>query len=155
MWFLYVSIIVFNLTSILMKKKLRPIEYYASIFWGLFFAELADRFTDKYNMYGFFEPYFIEAKTLLILFGIYPAATMIIINFYPYNRSLTNKAMYLIGLSVFSTFYEWLCLKSGFLYHKNWNIWLSAISYPFLYGVLMVNLKFIRWLEQKMSYKVN
>jgi hypothetical protein len=148
MWFLYASIVLFNLTAFLMKKKLRPIEYYASIFWGLFNAELADRFTDKYNMYGFFEPYFIEAKTLLIILGIYPAAIMLIINWYPFNRPLINKFYYILCWSAFSTLYEWLCLKMGFLYHKNWNMWFSAVSYPILYGVLLSNLKFIRWLEK-------
>ncbi|MBT2721437.1 hypothetical protein J7E67_10230 [Bacillus sp. ISL-46] len=154
MWFLYVSIVVFNLAAFLMKKNLPLIEYYASIFWGLFTAELADRFTDKYNMYGFFEPYFVEAKTLLVILGIYPAATMLIINWYPFNRPLINKVMYILFWSVLSTLYEWLCLKMGFFYHKNWNIWLSAISYPFLYGLLFGNLKFIRWLEYKKRVKI-
>jgi hypothetical protein len=149
MWFLYVSIVVFNLTAFLMKKNLRPIEYYASIFWGLFIADLADRFTDKYNMYGFFESYFIDVKTLLVILGIYPAATMLIINWYPFNRTLINKVFYILCWSVFSALFEWLSLKFGFLYHKKWNIWISAISYPFLYGMLLCNLKFIRWLEHK------
>jgi hypothetical protein len=51
-------------------------------------------------------------------------------------------------LVCFFILYEWLCLKMGFLYHKNWNIWLSAISYPFLYTLLLGNLKFIRWLDR-------
>src|SRR3982751_4100139 len=110
MWFLYVSIVLFNLAAFLMKKYLRPIEYYASIFWGLFSAELADRFTDKYNMYGFFEPYFIEAKSLLVILGIYPAATMLIINWYPFNRPFIYKFYYIFCWSFFSTLYEWLCL---------------------------------------------
>ncbi|AIE61752.1 CBO0543 family protein [Bacillus methanolicus] len=147
MWFLYVSIVVFNLTAFLMKKNLRPIEYYASIFWGLFCSEIADCFAYKYDMYGFFDPYFLDAKTLLIVLGIYPAATMLIINWYPFNRSFIIKFFYIIVWSVFSTFYEWLTLKMGYLYHHHWNLWLSAVSYPFLYAALLGNLKFIRWLE--------
>ncbi|MFP5114121.1 CBO0543 family protein [Bacillaceae bacterium C204] len=132
-----------------MKKKLRPIEYYASIFWGLFTAELADRFTDKYNMYYFFNPYFVEAKSLLVILGIYPAATMLMINWYPFNCPLKNKFYYIICWSIFSILYEWLCLKMGLLHHKNWNMWLSAISYPFLYALLIGNLKLIRLLDNK------
>lgn len=149
MWFLYVSIVVFNLAAFLMKKNLPPIEYYASIFWGLFTTEIADRYTDKYDLYYFFNPYFIEAKSLLVILGIYPAATMLILNWYPFNRPITKRFYYIICWSVFSIFYEWLCLESGFLHHKNWNMWLSAISYPFLYALLIGNLKFIRWLEHK------
>ncbi|WP_248892961.1 hypothetical protein [Bacillus methanolicus] len=100
MWFLYVSIVVFNLTAFLVKKNLRPIEFYASILWGLFCSEIVDRITDKYDVYGFFEPYFIEPKTFLIVFGIYPAATILIINWYPFNRSFINKFFTLwLGLS--------------------------------------------------------
>ncbi|MEH7483499.1 CBO0543 family protein [Neobacillus drentensis] len=84
---------------------------------------------------------------MLILFGIYPAATMLIINWYPFNRPLISKVSYIICWSVFSTLYEWLMLKMGYFYHDHWSIWLSAVSYPFLYGALLGNLKFIRWLE--------
>jgi hypothetical protein len=56
-------------------------------------------------MYGFFEPYFIEAKTLLVIVGIYPAATMLIINnWYPFNRPLINKFYYILCWSVFLSF---------------------------------------------------
>nr|WP_282599715.1 hypothetical protein [Priestia megaterium] len=74
---------------------------------------------------------------------------MLIINWYPFNRPLINKVMYILFWSVLSTFYEWVSLQMGFLYHKKWSMWFSAISYPFLYGLLFGNLKFIRWLEYK------
>ncbi|MDP1442536.1 CBO0543 family protein [Priestia megaterium] len=146
---LYISVIIFNLIALRMKKKLEWIDYYASIFFGLFAAELADRFTDKYDMYGFFNPYFIEVKTLWVLLGIYPAATMMIINWYPYSRSWIKKIFYIIGWSIFSTFYEYLSLKAGFLYHHKWNLWYSAFSYPFLYAMLFLNLRFFHWLKEK------
>ncbi|WP_254698602.1 hypothetical protein [Parageobacillus sp. VR-IP] len=93
---LIISIFIFNLAAFLMKRKLPPYEYYASILFGLLVSEIANRFTDKYNWYYFFEPYFIERKTLLVLFGIYPAATMLIINWYPYHGSKKAKISYLL-----------------------------------------------------------
>lgn len=149
MWFLYTSIILFNAAAFLMKKHLRGIEYYASIFWGLFFSNLADRFTDKYNMYGFFGSYFVDLKTLLIIFGIYPAATMLIINWFPFNRSIAKKIMYILFWSLFSILFEWLSIKAGFLYHHKWNLWLSAATYPIIYFLLIANVKFIHWLEKR------
>lgn len=50
---LVISIFIFNLAAFLMKKKLLPYEYYASILFGLLVSEIADRFTDKYNWYYF------------------------------------------------------------------------------------------------------
>ncbi|GAE29106.1 hypothetical protein [Halalkalibacter hemicellulosilyticus] len=79
MWFLYVSIVVFNITAVFVKKNLRPNEFYVSILSGLLVSSFADRFTDKYNIYGLFDLYFIEAKSLLIYLGIYPAVTVLII----------------------------------------------------------------------------
>jgi hypothetical protein len=66
-----------------MRKKLLPIEYYGTIFFGIFTAELADRFTDKYDTYFFFDPWFVEVESLWIIFGIYPASAMMIVNWYP------------------------------------------------------------------------
>ncbi|MBA2870234.1 hypothetical protein HNQ85_000492 [Anoxybacillus calidus] len=146
---LFISIFIFNLVAFLMKKKLSPYEYYSSILFSLFVSEFVDRFTDKYNWYYFFEPYFIEGKTLLVVFGIYPAATMLIINWYPYHGSKKAKILYLLLWSIFSTFYEWIALKANFLHHNKWNLWYSAILYPFLYGMLIWHLKFIHWLTSK------
>jgi hypothetical protein len=149
MLFLYISVIVFNLVAILMKKRLSSLEYYSSIFFGIFCAEISDRFADKYNLYCFFQPKVIEVQTFLILLGIYPAATMLIMNWFPYRKSWTNKALYILAWSLFSVFYEWLCIKNGFLHYVHWKLWYSALSYPFLYSGLMLNLYFIRWLNKK------
>lgn len=67
MWYLYVSVLTFNSIAILTKKKLQPIVYYASIFWGLFTSEFTDRWTDKWDWYGFFEPQVIDWQTTLII----------------------------------------------------------------------------------------
>ncbi|MDE8563341.1 hypothetical protein PNH38_05495 [Anoxybacillus rupiensis] len=148
MWILYFSIIVFNLIAIMMKKKLMRIEYYSCILFALFTSEIVDRFAEKYDLYGFFYPFMIEAKTLLVLFGIYPAASMLIINWYPYDGTWKKKSLYLLGWSIFSTFYEWLAVRVGFLYHHHWNLWYSAISYPFLYGMLLLQVSFFRRLSK-------
>jgi hypothetical protein len=149
MFFLYISVIVFNLVTILMKKRLSSFEYYGSIFFGVFCAEISDRFADKYNLYYFFNPKVIEVQTFWILLGIYPAATMMIINWFPYGKTWTIKVLYILAWSLFSVFFEWLFLKNGFLHNVHWKLWYSALSYPFLYSGLMLNLYFIRLLNKK------
>jgi hypothetical protein len=57
---LYISVFVFSTLAILMKKHLSALEYYGSIYFGVFWAELSDRFADKYNYYYFFQPKVIE-----------------------------------------------------------------------------------------------
>ena len=68
MWYVYVSVLTFNSIAILTKKKLQPIVYYASIFWGLFSSDFTDRWTDKWDWYGFFEPQVINSQTTTLLF---------------------------------------------------------------------------------------
>jgi hypothetical protein len=151
--FLYTTVVIFNLIAILMRKNLTPIEYYSTILFGLFNSEIADRFTDKYDAYYFFDPWFIELESLWVLLGIYPAAAMIIVNWFPYNGSKYKKLLYLLGWSVFSSFYEWLSLKAGFLHYHHWKLWYSAILYPFLYSTLFLNLRFVKWITQKRRTK--
>jgi hypothetical protein len=146
---LYISVFLFNVVAIFMKKRLAAIDYYCSIYFGAFWALLSDAFVDQYNMYYFFDPNVFEIETMWILFGIYPAAIMLIINWYPYKKSWIKKASYILAWSIFSSFYEWLSLKSGFLHYVQWKIWYSAILYPFLYAGLMLNLYFIHWLIKK------
>jgi hypothetical protein len=146
---LCISVFVFNTLAILMLKKISALEYYGSIFFGIFLADISDRFADKYNLYYFFQPKVVETQTFLILLGVYPAASMMIINWFPYRESRTNKALYILAWSLFSVIYEWLALESGFLHYVHWKLWYSALSYPFLYSGLMLNLYFIRWLNKK------
>jgi hypothetical protein len=146
---IYISVFIFNTAAFLMKKRLRAFEYYGSILFGIFCAEISDRFADRFDLYYFFNSKLIEVQTFWVLLGIYPAATMLIINWYPYKKTWFKKALYILAWSLFSTFYEWLSLKSGFLHYEHWKLWYSAILYPFLYSGLLLNLYFIRWLIKK------
>ena len=146
---LYISVFVFNVVAIFMKKRLSSFEYYGSIFFGIFVAELTDRFTEWNNTYYFFKPSKIVLKSLWVMLGIYPAAIMLIINWYPYNKSWSKKVLYILAWSAFSTFFEWISLKSGYLHYTTWKLWYSAIMYPFMYSGLILNVYFIRWLNKK------
>ncbi|OIK05454.1 hypothetical protein BIV60_27685 [Bacillus sp. MUM 116] len=150
MWYLYLSIITFNTIAILTKKTLQPVVYYASIFWGLFTAEIVDRWTDKWNLYGFFEPKVIDWQTTLIILGIYPAATVLLINWYPYERTRKAKVAYVLAWSIFSTAFEYSFYLAGYEhFHGGWKLWHSAICYPFLYEVLFIQVWFVRRLIKK------
>ncbi|KQL52413.1 hypothetical protein AN964_01890 [Heyndrickxia shackletonii] len=150
MWYLYFSVLVFNSVALLTKKKLEPIVYYASIFWGLFFAEFTDRWTDKWDFYGFFEPYVIDWPSTVIILGIYPAATVLLINWYPYKGTSIAKIRYVLAWSIFSSAFEYSFYLAGYEYfHGGWEWWYSAISYPFLYEILFLQVWFVRRLIKK------
>jgi len=133
----------------MMKKNLKPIIYYATVFFGLFWAKLSDSYAEKYQLYYLFDKGTIEYKTIILFLGVYPACAMMIINWFPYTKSIVRKMIYLMGWTIFSTFYEWVSLMNGIVHFVNWNIWYSALSYPPLYGMLILNIYFIKRLMRE------
>src|SRR4051812_18035120 len=79
-WYLFLCVIVFNTVAICMKKKLKPIDMYATIVTSMLIQTKVDRWTDKLDWYGFFSRWFIDAPTLLVNVGLYPAAAVIMLN---------------------------------------------------------------------------
>jgi hypothetical protein len=66
------------------------------------------------------------------------------LNFYPYDKPKWWAAAYILIWSVASTGFEWTFLKMGYMYYgKEWNLLYSAFCYPFLYLVLIGNLKIV------------
>ncbi len=85
-------ILLINVTAILMPKRMVLIEIYTTILFVLTFGLTTDIiFALKYNFYGHFTqgPVFLG---FMIIFGIYPAANLIILNYFPFQKSL--KAIY-------------------------------------------------------------
>jgi len=146
---LWSTILLFNSIAFIMKKKINGYVYYTTIYFGLFFAVMFDKLTDKYKTYGFFQAGIIDPKELSVIFGIYPATAMMIINWFPYKRSFAYKTAYILGWSAFSTFYQWLATISGFFQPQNWKLWYSALLYPLIYGILILHVYFIHWLFKK------
>lgn len=146
---LSVSIFVFNTIALLMKKRLTLSEIYTTVIFALFVDVLADTFASfRFHAWGFFEMNKVEFSALLVIFGIYPAISSMIINWYPFQSIWWLKICYLVGWAVFSTTYEWMCLKTGVIWHMNWNLPSSFVLYIFIYYIfLIVPLKFYRFLK--------
>lgn len=148
MVFLIISIIVFNCFALIMPKKLNKIEIYATSFFAFSLDISTDIILDlKYDMYGYFEKG-VQFSGLLATVGLYPAVSTIFLNLFPYNRALYIKILNIVGWSLFCLGFEWFSIKSGFFYHREWKYLYSAPINPFLLMVLLINLKFIKKLEQ-------
>jgi hypothetical protein len=147
---LIITILIFNSVVILMKKRLKISEIYATVTFGLVFNLLVDIYANfRFKLWGFFEVEKIEFSTILIILGIYPAAAVMIINWYPFKSVWRLKLCYLLGWAVFSTAYEWLTLKVGILWHIHWNLFYSFLIYPFIYYILILHVRFYQWIKQK------
>jgi len=156
MWYsyLFICVIVFNTIAICMKKNLKPIEMYSTVITSLLIQTKVDRWTDRMDWYGFFERVQVDAPTLLVSMGLYPAASLIMLNFYPYDKSKWHAAGYILIWSIASTFFEWTFLKMGYMYYGNgYHLIYSAFSYPFLFLILFGNLKLVDTMIKKSGEK--
>ncbi|WDM03062.1 hypothetical protein JI721_14190 [Alicyclobacillus cycloheptanicus] len=97
----------------------------------------------KLDWYGYFEKG-AQWTSMLIIFGIYPAANAIFLNYYQRMKTRVQQFWYIIGCSVFAVVYEWLAEVFGFFYRNEWKLWYSVIVYPFLFLLLVGVLKFVR-----------
>jgi len=149
-WYLFLCVIVFNTIAICMKKNLKLIDMYATIITSLLIHTKVDRWTDRMGWYGFFDRTHVDAPTMLVSIGLYPAASIIMLNFYPYDKSKWLAAGYILIWSIVSTFFEWTFLKMGYMYYGNgYHLIYSAFCYPFLYLILIGNLKLVDTILKK------
>jgi hypothetical protein len=146
------TILIVYPTVYKMNKRLLKSEIYMTVVFGLFVQTLVDTFASAgYKAWGFYEVEKIEFKALWIIMGIYPFFAALIINWYPYDGHWWRKWLYLMAWSTFSTGYEWLTMKVGIMWHINWNLFYSFLLYPFIYYLLIIHVKFYRWLQAQPS----
>jgi hypothetical protein len=144
MWFLILTIIVLNAVFWFMPKKMTKIEIFSTCMFALVFELIVNIYLDlKLDWYGYFKKGAQWGSIVLIL-GIYPAANAIFLNYYQFMRNIKQKFWYIIGCSMFAVVYEWLAVKSGYFYRHQWKLWYSAITYPFIYIILLLVYKFVR-----------
>ncbi|TVY11368.1 CBO0543 family protein [Paenibacillus cremeus] len=141
------TVIVFNLIVLFMQKRISKIEMYATALFALCFAIITDVVLDiKFHLYEYFEEG-VQLKFLIGAIGIYPSTNIIFLNYFPYKKSIKAKTIFILACSLFATGYEWIADEySNFFTHKGWKLWHSAITYPFLFVILLVNYRFVRYL---------
>lgn len=145
MWKLvFLAFSIFNLAAILIPKKLNKIEIFATSFFAFTYGVTVDMILDlHYNLYGYFEKGF-QWLGLLAIFMYFPSISVLFLNLYPLNSNKVKKILYILAWTVFSLAFEWFCLHTKFYYNNGWKLWYSAIAYPIIFLILLLNLKFVR-----------
>jgi hypothetical protein len=144
---LMISVIVANIIAILIPKRLSMIEMYATSAFALIFDLIVDIYIDiRLNLYGYFN-HGPDYRTLIVVFGLYPALNIIILNYFP--KGIKSKLFYILVWSVFLTAYEWAAINSGFLYYNYWKYIYSFVCYLVIIPILYWNLRLVRKLIGK------
>lgn len=133
-----------------MHKRLTFIEMFATTLFAMTLQDNVDMVLDlKLDWYGYFDKG-VQWETYIVIFGIYPAITLIFLNYYPNDKAI-RKIIYVLAWSIFAVVYEWAAMQSGYFYHNQWKLWYSAISYPILFWVLALVLQLVRQAVKKVT----
>ena len=149
MWILiYILFIIFNLIAFFVPKRIGKIEIYATCFYAYAYGLTTDMILDiHYDLYGYFQKGF-QWIGLLGIILYFPSISLLFLNFYPSEKKMVKKALYIILWSLFSVTFEWISLHTEFFYYNGWKLWYSAIIYPIIFLVLVINMSFIQRLSR-------
>jgi hypothetical protein len=147
MWFLIISVVAFNVVAFLIPKRLSRLEIWATMLFAVILECFSDIYLDlKLDLFGYFK-HDAQWGAVLVILGIYPAISTMFLNYYPFERPMQSRVMYVLAWTVFSLLYEVAALKSGYFYYHHWKLWYSALCYPVLLYLLIWDLKYIRKLN--------
>lgn len=151
MAFLIVSIVIFITAAFRIKKKIPPIVCFGAFYFAALLALTTDVILDiKYQLYGYFRQGQVDMEGFLVMFGIYPASNVLIVNGFPYHKPWIRKLIYVVLWSIFCVAYEAAAIHFNIFYHaKWWNLWWSAACYPVLIVLLVLHTKFLLWLTKE------
>lgn len=149
MTFLILSIIIFNIIALKIPKRLTKSEMYQTCLFSAVFQLITDLILDlRFQLYGYFKEG-ADLSTFLVIFGVYPAVNIIFLNYYPVEKGIKKKSLYIFFWSIFITLYEWASIEAGYFYYNEWNLWYSFMLYPFVLLILLWNLRHFRRLNFK------
>ena len=144
MVFALLSAFIFIVIAYMIHKNISYVEMYLTILFSTVLQLIVDIVLEfNYELYGYFDKG-VDYETFIYIFMIYPPLTILFINYLPIERGIILKTMYILAWTIFSIGYEYLCIRNGTLYYENWKLWYSAIIYPFIYLLIILNFLFIR-----------
>jgi hypothetical protein len=147
--FAFISSILLALIAYIIPKKMKPYEIYTTSLFAIAFGLIVDTvIAVKYKLYVLDEPG-IQIPALLAQVILYSSTSIILLNLYPYDKSLKWKAVHIIGFTLFALAFEYISYEVGFIKYNEWNMWYSAICYPFLVYFLVFHYEFFKWLVKR------
>jgi hypothetical protein len=136
--------VVFILCLIFLPKRIPIIEIYTTALFSTFLAALADVFLDvKLDLYGFFNKG-VDWEYILIFLIIYPVWGFVVMNYYPFHKSVLSKLIYIAIWTFITGLCEYVALHTVAYYYNGWKLLYSILCYPFIYFLLVLNVRFTR-----------
>ena len=145
MWVLiYITFIIFNILAFYIPKRISKIEIYSTCFFAYAYGITTDLVLDvHYHLYGYFESGF-QWLGLLGIILCFPSISLLFLNYYPFEKMILQKIIYILCWSIFSIIFEWICLQTEYFYYNGWKLWYSGVLYPIIFIVLVINMRLVR-----------
>jgi hypothetical protein len=138
--FMIIACIILVSAAFFIPKRLKKYELYATVAFATALGFVADTVLAlKYKFYTLSE----EGVQLGPIFGqilLYSSANILVLNYFPYKKSLKYKVAYIIAVTILTLLFEVIASMFGFIRYNEWNIWYSALSYPILTVIIILNL---------------
>lgn len=149
-----ITIIISILAVIFSTKHLTNIEIYSTTFFALYFDLITDVYAVlKYDLFGYFGEG-VEWATLPYIIVVYSTVNYLFLNYFPFKKGRKKQIAYILAWSIFAIIYEKIAQSTELFYYHKWKLWYSALLYPWLYLVLLINLKVVRrFMKQKEGRK--
>lgn len=143
MAFVYIVTLLLAIIVWFMPKRLSRQEMY-SVWIIVSYIEITVDLTlgVVFDLYYFVEGKSISPQAIFLKTIMAPLFGIIFSNFMP--RSFKKFIPYALFWAIFSTFFEWLTIKSGYLTYTGWKLWWSGVFYLFAVLFMRWHLSFIR-----------
>lgn len=146
-WFFVLSSVVCLTIFLRLPKRFNPLVTFLNWIFAVAFIEFIDyTFGVKpYDLYDFLDGPGYQPTTAIAHFTLYPACSYFLIYFYDkWNLKGMKLVLYIIGWTIISISYEWLCVINNILHYKDWNILFSIPTYPVAIIVTLTVFHFIK-----------
>jgi hypothetical protein len=142
--FIYLSCLIFVLVAYFIPKKMKSYEIYATSLFAVLLGLLVDMvLAVKYKLYVL-DKAGIQIPPLIGQVILYATASIILLNYYPYNKPIKWQIVYILIVTLITLAFEYLSLLFGFIKYNEWKMWYSALCYPFLIYLLVVHYKYFQ-----------
>jgi len=147
-----VSVIIFNLISLKVKKRLTRSEMLQIWMFTALLQLVFDLFVSlKYHGYWYFNKG-VDWGSLPVYLCLVPSVNVIFLNLYPLKRPLWKQLLFFLTWNVGIVLYEVLTLLPepwGYFHYGWWKLYHSVLLNPFLLLILLGLYKLIGRMEQE------
>lgn len=150
--FVYIASLVFAVVAYIIPKRIKTYELYATGLFTTVLGLVVDLLLAmKYKLYVLDKPG-VQIPPLIGQVVLYFTGCVILLNFYPYQKTIKWKIAYVLFCSFLVTIFEYLCFRFQFMNYYEWSIWYSALCYPFIICLFLIHHKiFQRLVSQSMN----